>query len=69
MTMSRRRSTYLTALEAELADEIARLNATSVNFVLRVGLRALAGLPVPKLAVPERDEIGGEDVSAGVSAA
>ena len=66
-----RRSTYLTALEAELADEIARRNGTSFNFVLRIGLRSLAGLPVPPLSIPAAlaAEIVGDEVSEGVSAA
>ena len=65
-----KRSFWLTDLEHDLAKQIAEANGTSVNFVMRVGLRSLAGLAVPRLRMPDEEPDSlGEQVGEGVTAA
>lgn len=47
-------SVYLSAEEEELVREVAEVNGTSVNFVIRTAVRRLLERPAPQLALPER---------------
>jgi hypothetical protein len=51
-------SVYLTEGEEQLVREIAKLNATSVNYVVRTAVRQLAGFAVPTLQLPPRRKPG-----------
>ena len=56
-----KRSFHLTAYEYDLAQQIAESNGASVNFVIRIALRKLAGLPVPPFRIPAEslgDQVG-----------
>lgn len=51
-TKSRIYSVYFTTEEEALIRAIAAHNGTSLSFVIRTGLRQLAGLPTPALNIP-----------------
>lgn len=50
---STRQHVYLNAEERDGLERLALVHATSYSFVMRVALRALLGLPVPREFEPE----------------
>ena len=46
-------SLYLSEDEEAAVRAVARLNGTTVNFVVRASVRALIGLPAPRLELPD----------------
>lgn len=53
-TTGGRQHTYLSGEEREELERLKREHASSASYVLRMGLRLLAGLPVPREFREER---------------